>query len=623
MLTNRSHFGRTALVAFLVGLLPACGRTVAPRPAESTRSAARGPKPTAPPWQPWPRGIGLRTSGARPLVVYRDGTATLAGAQGVTRVSDHFSACFVTRDHRVACWGIGGGGTWDGVATRDPDVGLEDVRDVAIVQTRACAVKLDGTVWCWGEDGVPEKRPLPAPALEMFRSIDGTACALLDTGSVATWTEQSEPRLVLGDVRHLVGCSKGFICGAKADGRLACTTPPADDSKTSRAERRIFTLAADLRADGGYAMSDYGTALCAWGSDGARCVDAKTQTSLERVSGLPSVVEMALGWAKLGDEDVESVACARDREDTVYCWDLARRTPPAALPRPPKAPPPLAARSRPVPTPPLERWSTEDRERLAIVGALCAPAYAKALEPNGSIEIGCHPNRPDGSPAIAVAHGIHQATVLRGKFRSPSSDDAVVFLELGSQVWLSRNGEVWQVDHRLKGNSDGAECRISRGGGEKDLLVCLAPYTGPGGGRMDVVILPWDVPSDPVLVSLGLALDPWWMLCGGKAAVGPRPSYGVTSWSLGRVDGGADLEIRLVREGWDQKETERLSRDRNFIRYCDCPDEACESRRPSVPREELVLTYARKGDSFVPSPETRKRLAEISHQWDSFRALSK
>ena len=58
------------------------------------------------------RFLGMRTVIERPLVVRPDGTSSLSEARDVVRVSDAYTACFVTRDARVSCWGItSGGGT--------------------------------------------------------------------------------------------------------------------------------------------------------------------------------------------------------------------------------------------------------------------------------------------------------------------------------------------------------------------------------------------------------------------------------------------------------------------------------------------------------------------------------
>src|SRR5262249_42025293 len=146
------------------------------------------------------------------LIVRLDGTSGLAAAKDVVRVSDHYSACFVTKSAEVACWGVtSGGGTWNGIAKKDAPVGLRDVVDVAINQTHACALTKDGAVWCWSADAPPAEQSLPAPAREIAVSLGGRGCALLADGSVASverwaakaWERVSDRGSPVHDVIHV------------------------------------------------------------------------------------------------------------------------------------------------------------------------------------------------------------------------------------------------------------------------------------------------------------------------------------------------------------------------------------------------------------------------------------
>ncbi len=576
-------------------------------------AAARPSKARARP----PRGIGLRTPLAPPLVVYRDGSTTLPEAKNMARVSDHYSACFVTRDERVACWGVSQGGTWDGVATRDPDVGLEGVVDVAIVQTKACALERDGSVWCWGDDGITHRRDLPGPATELLYSRQGSACALLGQGKVAVWRGDETPRLALSGIAHLVACAGSFICGASADGELSCTDPGADGSKVGQMQQRLFRLTQGLSAEGGFAMNDYGSALCAWDEKGMRCVDAATQDAFSAVPGLGSIVEAAVGNARLGDDEVETAACARDAKDVVRCWDVAKKTTPSPLDRPRPTAEDPAQDPQTMPTPPRDTWSAEALERLAILGLVCAPAYAKRLKADGSIEMGCSSKGAAGDAPVEVVHGIEEVTLLRGNFRDPSSDDAMV-MRLNQQTWLTRENGVWKKDHDFEVPFD-TECRVADGGKNTDLLVCATPFTGAGGGRMDYVRVHWNNKDSALFLRMGIALDPWWMMCGGDIALGVRPSYFPVEWTLHQVGGddGADLEVSTKRVGWTSSETDRLRQNEKFMqKNCECEGEAaCDVVRPQVPTEKFVLTFLRQGDDFVPTPRTKRRLDEIKRQW--------
>lgn len=262
-----------------------------------------------------------------------DGTSSVPGSIGVTRVSDHYSACFVTRAGEVACWGVAGGGTWNGVAKRDPSVGLTGVVDIAINQTHACAALSDGSVSCWASDGVPKKQALPGRAREVSYSIAGRACALLDDGTVAStkdWTSGSWG-LVQGltDVAHLLACDRAVVCGEVSKGTALCTASldPSDPRKGIPAAQEAAVQAIVHVAPGSHlAMNDYATAFCAYSDQDVRCFDAASHID-QTVPGLRGVQEIALGATKLAGTRLDSAACARLDGGAVRCWSLAAAKP--------------------------------------------------------------------------------------------------------------------------------------------------------------------------------------------------------------------------------------------------------------------------------------------------------
>jgi alpha-tubulin suppressor-like RCC1 family protein len=88
---------------------------------------------------------------------------TTATVGGLSNVVDLFlggnSACAVTSAGAALCWGDDGAGQL-GNATPQPDfitptaiANLVDVSSVAVSVTHGCAVKTDGTAWCWGSGG--------------------------------------------------------------------------------------------------------------------------------------------------------------------------------------------------------------------------------------------------------------------------------------------------------------------------------------------------------------------------------------------------------------------------------------------------------------------------------------
>ena len=114
--------------------------------------------------------------------------------------------CAVTAAGRVSCWGINSYGTLG----RDPSIkesplplevaGISDVRQVATGFLFTCALRGDGTVWCWGDnfhgmlaDGTLIERATPARALIVGDDVEeitagiAHACARTRAGTVRCW----------------------------------------------------------------------------------------------------------------------------------------------------------------------------------------------------------------------------------------------------------------------------------------------------------------------------------------------------------------------------------------------------------------------------------------------------
>jgi hypothetical protein len=277
----------------------------------------------------------MRTVIEGPLLVHADGTSSVPGSTDVVRVSDHYSACFVTRTREPACWGIATGGTWNGVAKRDPAVGLEGVVDIAINQTHACAALGDGSVSCWAGDGIAKPQVLPGRARELSYSMSGRVCAALDDGTVAStrdWTKTTWSRVEgLRDVAHLLTCDSGAVCGELSNGtaRCAASPDPQDPRGIAAAQAKMLQVVASVGPGSHLAMNDYATAFCAYGDKDVRCVDATSSVD-QTVPGLRGVQEIALGTTSLAGKLVRSAACARLEGGGVRCWNL-EATPPALV----------------------------------------------------------------------------------------------------------------------------------------------------------------------------------------------------------------------------------------------------------------------------------------------------
>ncbi len=452
----------------------------------------------------------------------------------------------------------------------------------------------------------------------LYSQKANTACALLESGQVAVWPgrpepedtgavsqSESEPRLMLDGIEHLVGCAYDFVCGTNAQKRLTCTNAQAEGANVTPFQRELYELVREQPPADGFAMDDEGIALCVWDANGTRCGSGRA--GLYAVPNLGEVTEVALGEASLGVYHHGRAACARDVHDVVRCWDWSQRTTPQVQKRPGAT---LTGPSG-APTPPPTEWSPADRERLAIVGATCAPAYAPHLKTDGTIALGCAENGPADAPPSVVTH-LEGATALRGNFRTTTSDDAVVVQADGKRTWVLRESGAWKAVRAHYAAE--THCLVAEGEQQKDLLVCGASFPDFAGERASYSVIAFGESSSEQLVGMFASSEPWELLCAEYQP--PLPSYvsrGFTTRPTGG-DAAADLQIFVRRLGWTPQEAPRAKRSAHVAAACACKSEACKQARPPVPQKDFTLTFVREGDSFIPTKETRALLQEIRQQ---------
>jgi alpha-tubulin suppressor-like RCC1 family protein len=97
----------------------------------------------------------------------------------------------------VACWGsnrLGQLGSATTLATSTPvDVeGVADATQIDAYGDDTCALKVDGTIVCWGAEGPPRPVPDVSSAAQVSRHFFGM-CALMRAGSVHCWTSAVRP----------------------------------------------------------------------------------------------------------------------------------------------------------------------------------------------------------------------------------------------------------------------------------------------------------------------------------------------------------------------------------------------------------------------------------------------
>jgi hypothetical protein len=175
-----------------------------------------------------------------------NGSSTPSHIAGLGEVSDAYAGktrtCAVSNEGTVACWGA------DGIAK--PVKGVAKARVVAVGDERACAVVApNGRVVCWGKDGVVSM--VEVGGIDELVMGNKIACARpLGDGPVACWGGRFGPKpsvgLFLASAKHLAA-SGDLVCGIDHDSVVRCSDPKMDyrvtlgDSGT-RASARLLAV---------------------------------------------------------------------------------------------------------------------------------------------------------------------------------------------------------------------------------------------------------------------------------------------------------------------------------------------------------------------------------------------
>lgn len=224
--------------------------------------------------------------------------------------NDH--ACAITTEGSAWCWGNNrsgqlGDGTLSDRSTAAPVSGLTSgVASISTGHSESCAVKTDGSLWCWGlnyagqvGDGTATMRAAPVQVFGMASGVAGVsvgnsyACAVKTDGSVWCWGNNNGG--VYGD-----GTTESSLVPVRAK-----LTPQA--KAVTAGDRHVCAVATDgtvwCWGDNVYGVLGYATPC-----DAGLCA----KPSPARVSGLPAnIVAATAGYIW---------TCALDSHGTVWCW---------------------------------------------------------------------------------------------------------------------------------------------------------------------------------------------------------------------------------------------------------------------------------------------------------------
>jgi alpha-tubulin suppressor-like RCC1 family protein len=282
-------------------------------------------------------GNGTTTRSLVPVFV-----SGLARAVAVVAGASH--TCALLSEGAVRCWGSGqfgqlGDGTSSpgGITRPTPVAVLGLINAVAIVAgaNYTCALRVDGTARCWGDngagglgDGSTEQQTIPTPVVGLTGAVALTAavggghtCALLADGSARCWGQNGDGQLgdgtttdrplpgAVAGVTGAVGISAGtsHTCALVASGGARCwgnngSGQLGDGTTTDRLTATVVTARVVnlVQSFGGTAKVTLGQghsctlqatgAVACWGSNGqGQLGDGTTVSRLQPPGTLPTL----------------------------------------------------------------------------------------------------------------------------------------------------------------------------------------------------------------------------------------------------------------------------------------------------------------------------------------------
>lgn len=273
--------------------------------------------------------------------------------------------CGIDASGAVRCWGANahgelGIGSLTPTAAPDAEVqGLTGVKAINAVAYSVCALKDNGSVWCWGDDvdntlgddsnpvscesenyvdpiTCPVTTPQPASVsgvIQLARGLPRStatgganrSCVVRGDDAIWCWGPGSpSPDQTIPSVSSLAA-GAGFTCAAKADGIVSCfggsnlygqlgngtTTAPAEGISDVMLPPAVMLAAGKYTA---CAVLADRTAMC-WGDNADGQLGAGSSlpysTTPLAVVGLDEIVSIAVSPRH---------ACALRADDTVWCW---------------------------------------------------------------------------------------------------------------------------------------------------------------------------------------------------------------------------------------------------------------------------------------------------------------
>ncbi len=273
--------------------------------------------------------------------IRRDGSATCfdrvgkasdapGGGYAEVGVGGPFFACGRTEAGIVRCWDASGKEAATGAPGDGPDARYSSM---AVAGGHVCAIALDGSLKCWGNDWSGETIVPGAPFVEVSVG-SAQVCGRRSDGAVVCWNERVDRLVAPGVPFRQIATGEGFACGLQADGTLACWGDGPAVTGVPSASNYVAVCSGNMAACG---LTDEGQVTC-WG-DGA-LAQAEVQTGPfaeiscgpENICGLRSDGSLAC-WGENGSGESTPPAgqfahvsagpgygCATSSAGDLTCW---------------------------------------------------------------------------------------------------------------------------------------------------------------------------------------------------------------------------------------------------------------------------------------------------------------
>jgi hypothetical protein len=276
--------------------------------------------------------VGMAAPPAPIAAANPSSAAAVSASTGVLAVTaGNVHTCAIRIDGTLACWG------WNEFGQATPPAGTFTA--VSAGDHHACAIRTDGTLACWGGNWNGQASP-PAGAFIAVAAGGGHTCAIRTDGTLACWgtpVEDEDFGQAIAPAGAFTAVAAGFdhTCAIRTDGTLACwggnewgqASPPAG---TFTAVSAGGSYACAIRTDG---------TLACWGTndEGQASPPAGSYTAVSAGGSSACAIQTARtlacwGWTSWGGEATApsgtftAVAaggehtCAIRTDETLACW---------------------------------------------------------------------------------------------------------------------------------------------------------------------------------------------------------------------------------------------------------------------------------------------------------------